>query len=107
LWAGLWRVECGGGEICWTSRDNLGATNRAAADRVTIRPLGQGARRVELPVLPHIDQAGSLAAFARAIRSGEEPESSGRDNLGSVALMLAAVESAASGLPVPVPQVLV
>ena len=58
-----------------------------------------------LPELPAIDRAGAVAAFVNAIEHGETPESSGRDNLGSVALMFAMIESAASGLPVPVPQV--
>jgi predicted dehydrogenase len=101
LWAGEWRMECERGEIFWTSRDNTGA----GSDRVTVRPLGKPARRVELPELPAIDQAGSLAAFVQAIRSGHAPESSGRDNLGSLALAYAAIESAVSGLPVPVPHV--
>jgi hypothetical protein len=77
----------------------------AAADRVTVRPLGKAARRVELPAMAHVDRAGSLAAFAQAIRDGRRPESSGRENLGSVALMYATIESAASGLAVPVPAV--
>jgi predicted dehydrogenase len=100
-WAGVWRMECAGGEILWTSRGGY----EASADRVTIRPLGKPARRVELPTLPYVDRAGSLAAFVQAIRTGQEPESSGRNNLGSIALMYAAVESATSGLPLFVPMV--
>jgi predicted dehydrogenase len=101
LWAGEWRMECGRGEIFWTSRDDAGA----GSDRVTVRRLGKPARRVDLPTLPAVDQAGSLAAFAQAVRSRQEPESSGRDNLGSLALTYAAIESAVSGLPVLVPQI--
>jgi predicted dehydrogenase len=95
-WAGEWRIECAGGEISWTSRDNLGA----AVDRVTVRPLGKLPHRLDLPSLPRIDRAGSLHAFARAVATGEQPESSGRDNLGSLALMYAAIESATSGVPI-------
>jgi predicted dehydrogenase len=101
LWAGEWRMECERGEIDWTSRADFGGD----ADRVAIRRLGKSARRVALPELPAIDRAGAVAAFANAIVHGETPESSGRDNLGSVALMFAMIESAASGLPVPVPQI--
>lgn len=100
-WAGAWRVECAGGEIVWTSRNG----RADSADRVTVRPLGKPARRVALPGLPALDQAGSLAAFAHAIQAGQPPESSGRDNLRSLALTYAAIEAAESGLPVPVPQV--
>jgi predicted dehydrogenase len=99
LWAGEWRMECDGGEIFWTSRDNEGS----GGDRLTVRPLGKPARRVKLPELPAIDQAGSLAAFAHAISTGQEPESSGRENLGSLALALATIESATAGLPIFVP----
>jgi predicted dehydrogenase len=100
-WAGEWSVECERGQIFWTSRDNEGT----GGDRVSVRLLGKPARRVKLPELPAIDQAGSLAAFAQAIGSGQEPESSGRANLGSLALTLAMIESATAGLPVPVPAV--
>ena len=100
-WAGVWRIECAGGEILWTGRSG----HSAAGDRVTVRPLGKPARRVELPAMPQVDRPASLAAFAHAVRTGEEPESSGRNNLGSVALMYAAVDSATSGLPVFVPAV--
>ncbi len=97
-WAGEWHMECAGGEILWTSRGGRGAS----ADRVTIRPLDKAARQVTLPNMPYIDRAGSLAAFVQAIRTGQAPESSGRDNLGSIALMNAAIESAMSGMIVPV-----
>jgi predicted dehydrogenase len=99
-WAGEWRVECAGGEIVWTSRDNRGGV---AVDRVTVRPVDGKERRLELPeVRPH-GRAGALAAFAAAVRAGTEPETSGRDNLGSLALTEAAVASAATGRTVPVP----
>jgi predicted dehydrogenase len=95
-WAGEWRMECTGGEIAWTSRDNVGA----GVDRVTVRPLGKRPYRLDLPGVPQIDRTGSLHAFARAVAAGEQPESSGRDNLGSLALMFAAIESATGGVPV-------
>jgi len=97
-WAGEWRMDCRGGEIAWTGRDDFGAL----ADRVTVRPLGKRARRSELPALSHIDRAGALQAFARAVATGEQPESSGRDNLSSIALMIASIESARTGKPVRV-----
>jgi len=95
-WAGEWRMECAGGEIAWTSRDDLGAS----VDRVTVRPLGKRARRLELPTGMPIDRAGSLRAFAQAVATGEQPESSGRDNLGIIELMNAAIEAATAGVPV-------
>src|SRR6266567_3762093 len=93
-WSGEWHMECSGGEIVWTSRDET------AADRVTIRPLGKRARSATLPTLAVADRRGSLEAFVQAVQTGQEPESSGRDNLHSLALMYAAVESASSHVPV-------
>lgn len=94
-WAGQWRMECAGGEISWTSRGGADAS----ADRVTVRPLGRPPRRVELPALPAIDRAGALAAFVAAVRAGREPESSGRENLGTLALAAAAIAAASTGRP--------
>jgi predicted dehydrogenase len=100
-WAGEWRIECERGEIAWTSREG----RDTSADRVAVRRLGKAARRVKLPELPAVDRAGALAAFVQAIETGVQPESSGRENLGSVAFMHAMIESATAGLAVPVPQV--
>jgi predicted dehydrogenase len=95
-WSGEWHIECSKGEIVWTSRDE------SAPDRVTVRPLGKRARQVMLPEMPLTDRRGSLHAFVQAIRTGQEPECSGRDNLHTIAFMCAAVESAISRLPVPI-----
>ena len=86
-WAGEWRIECRNGEISWASRADTGTS----ADQVVVRGLKKAPRRVELPELAQIDRAGTLAAFVRAIRTGQEPECSGRDNLGTLALMRAAI----------------
>ncbi|TME00388.1 MAG: Gfo/Idh/MocA family oxidoreductase [Chloroflexi bacterium] len=89
-WSGEWRIECTGGEIVFTSRDDT------APDHVTIRPLGMRARQVKLPEMPLTDRRGSLESFVQAVRTGQEPECSGRDNLHTLALMLSALESARS-----------
>jgi predicted dehydrogenase len=89
-WSGEWRVECTGGEIVWTSRDDT------ASDQVTVRPLGKRTRRVKLPEIWLTDRRGSLQAFVQAVQTGQQPECSGGDNLHSLALMCAAVESATS-----------
>jgi len=91
-WSGEWHVECARGEIVWTSRDDT------ASDQVTIRPLGKRARRVKLPLMALTDRRGSLQTFVQSVRTGQEPKCSGRDNLHSLALMCAAVESATSRL---------
>ena len=52
--------------------------------------------------MPDYDQVGSLHGFVPAVQSGQELESAERDNLGSVALMQAAIESATSGVSAPI-----
>lgn len=92
-WAGDWHMECAKGEIAWTSRDNTGAS----VDRVTVKALGKRATRLELPMDMKLDRAGTLHAFAQAVESRKQPESSGADNLGSVALMYSTIEAATTG----------
>lgn len=96
-WAGLWRMEFAEAEVAWTSRSANGPTD---IDVVSVRRLGQRARRMKLVPFDYLDRAGSLSAFVHAVRSGEEPETSGRDNIQTLALTLAALEAAASGQPV-------
>ena len=96
-WAGEWRMTFERGEVWWTSRDLAGSED---GERVLVRGAGPAERRVPLPVLPLFDQAGSLAELRDAVRDGRQPESSGRENLGSLALALAAVQSAERRRPV-------
>lgn len=93
-WSGEWHMECAGGEIEWTSR------NMPEPDSVTVRPLGKRTQRIKLPDYPLTDRHGSLNAFLQAITSGQEPESSGRNNLKTLALMFTAIESAVSEKPI-------
>lgn len=88
-WAGEWRIECEGGEISFLSRGDAGVP-----DVVRVRRIGKRAQRLELPVLGHTDRLGSLNAFVEAIHSGVEPMCSGRDNLQSLEMSLAAIRSA-------------
>jgi predicted dehydrogenase len=100
-WAGEWRVDFAEAEVTWASRK--GGENDISADRVCVRRLDGTASEVRLPRIRHLDRAGSLQVFVDAIRTGEEPETSGRCNLGTLALSLGAVESAAVGAPVVLP----
>ena len=95
-WAGEWRMDTALGELSWTSRET------PPPDRVLWRPLGGVQEALDLPELPLLDRAGALAAFARAVRSGETPPSSGADNLRSLALTLAAIRSAQERRPVSI-----
>jgi predicted dehydrogenase len=89
-WAGDWRLEFENGEIVWTSRLDDGVSR----DRVIVRPHVGKARTLVLPPMQRTGPSGALTEFANAIQNGREPETSGRDNLGSLGLTYAAVESA-------------
>jgi len=90
LWAGEWRMEFEHGEVWWTSRGDL-QTDRD--DKAWVYDHEANRSALKLPRLARIDRAGALDAFVKAVSDGTEPESSGRENLGSLSLAHAAVES--------------
>lgn len=96
-WAGDWRIQCTGGRVGFTSR--AGGAAGPAGDRVALRPLGGDEEAVPLDPIPLLGRAGTLNAFARAIRGQDTPgwESTAAHNLGSLRLMEAAIRSAANG----------
>jgi predicted dehydrogenase len=101
-WSGEWRIECERGEILWSSR---GVTSDA--DEVIIQPLREEPYPLALSAMTmNTDWHGSLNAFVKAIASGQELESSGRNNLLTLALSLAAVEAANTHLPVEIASML-
>jgi predicted dehydrogenase len=89
-WAGEWRMEFEHGEVFWTSREDDGMLR----DRVVVRTRNGKTRTLTLPDARRTGPAGTLTEFANAIETGREPETSGRENLGTIALVEAAVESA-------------
>jgi predicted dehydrogenase len=93
-WAGEWRMDFEDGEIVWTSRGD--GRDGWKADEVWIRRGNQRTKLV-LPKVERTDRAGTLTEFVTAIAEGREPDNSGQDNLSTLALTYAAVESAAAG----------
>jgi predicted dehydrogenase len=89
-WAGEWRMEFQHGEVFWTSREDDGVLR----DRVVARSRDGKTRALTLPEVRWTGPSGTLTEFANAIEAGREPETSGRENLGTIALVEAAVESA-------------
>jgi predicted dehydrogenase len=98
-WGGQWRMDFEDGEIVWTSRGE----DSGPAEVVVVRRRGQAPEIMAMPAMKRIDRWATLAEFAAAIRNGREPQSSGRDNLGTLALVNAAVESAALRKAVSLP----
>jgi predicted dehydrogenase len=52
--------------------------------------------------MPRTGPWGTITEFANAVQTGREPETSGRNNLGTIALVEAAVESATRREPVAI-----
>jgi predicted dehydrogenase len=97
-WTGRWRVVGERGSAAWDGQ---------RAPRV------QPAPGIELDPVPPVREArpprgrfeglgAALAEFVASLRTGRAPQSEGRDNLRSLAMCHAAVESARSGQPLAV-----
>ncbi|GAB2552245.1 Gfo/Idh/MocA family protein [Kribbella endophytica] len=87
-WNGRWRAVTAAGTATWDG-DNP--------------PVSEGLG-AELPDEPE-EIAGSLAEFVEAVRSGATPQSEVHSNVISVAMVEAAVQSAAHGVPVRIADV--
>jgi predicted dehydrogenase len=97
-WECAWRFVGAKGSLTWDG-----------ADQVRIEVVGSGTRNglfdplfpVEPPPLTPEDRIdghfGVLSDFVFAIRSGSEPETVGRDNIRSLAMVFGAIESAEAG----------
>jgi predicted dehydrogenase len=98
-WNGDWFVEGERGAIVWRDK---------RVDLFTAEPPSSGLlrrirgpqTRVPLDELAEEGRSGVLAELADAIRTGREPETSGRDNLGTLELVYGAVQSAQNGQPI-------
>ncbi|MDK1390116.1 Gfo/Idh/MocA family oxidoreductase [Sinorhizobium sp. 8-89] len=101
-YGGEWRLECAEGEILWTCRGDRDVS--LDGDHVVIRKRGQPAVPIRLPEMPSFGRRESLATFARAVETGTATPyaSLGRDNIGSLVLMQAAIASATTGCVIPV-----
>ncbi|HEY7034921.1 MAG TPA: Gfo/Idh/MocA family oxidoreductase [Thermomicrobiales bacterium] len=67
---------------------------------VILQCWGEEPRSLERPVPAKVGREASLDAFRTAVLSGEEPETSARDNINSLACVLACVASIEQGGPV-------
>lgn len=99
-WAGRWCMEFADAQVCWTSRGDT--RDGIDGESVVIHRRQAKDEVLALDPLEFVDRAGCLAEFVAAVTEGREPESSGRENLGTIALMEAAVASArAASSPTP------
>ncbi|MFM9107574.1 MAG: Gfo/Idh/MocA family protein [Chloroflexota bacterium] len=87
-WNGEWEVMGEDGVLRWT-----GGVDDALTGRVTLERWGESPRELPLPELPFRDRGGTLEAFRRAVEEGIDPETSGRDNLGSLRIVFGMAEA--------------
>src|SRR5262249_46830652 len=82
------------GSLTWDEREMRFASHRLGepATEETIEPLA----------VPLQGPDACLAEFITALKADRDPECSGRDNLQSLAIVFAAVQSAETGRPVAV-----
>ncbi len=100
-WEAEWRLVGTRGSARWDGGEAIAAEVVAAAGgfRSETAPLAP-------PPLDPADgvggHAGIIAEFVRCVRSGATPETSCAENIKSLAMVFAAIESAEQGRPVPV-----
>jgi predicted dehydrogenase len=99
-WGGEWRMEFAEGELSWTSRAGYEAGE--SGERVCFRRLDGTVTDVPMESVPRLGRSMGLRQLAEHIEAGTTPESSGRANLGTVAIMEAAARSMETGRAEPV-----
>jgi predicted dehydrogenase len=97
VWGADWRIDGSRQAALGTFRGNQG--DRRGADRVALYTSAGKGKPASLVEVPFTDRAGALAGFRDWVTTGTAPAglSTGRDNLLSLALMHAAIRSAAEG----------
>jgi len=101
-WESSWRIVCEHGTLIWDGFEDLRA-ERATAAREGIFDSPES---IEIPPLQAADRIGGhlgvITDFVAAVRSRSEPETAGSDNIKSLAMVFAAVESAKAGMHVEI-----
>ncbi len=100
FWAGEWKMECEDGLISMTSRQ--GGPFGTQGDAVSIRTRSGVMQPQPLPHLPVWGRSAGVLDLQRWIETGEPSQNAAERNLGSLAIVEAAIASAASGQVVPV-----
>lgn len=97
-WNGEWELIGERGRLTWT-----GSATDVMASTLVLQLHGEEPRELPLPELALTDRAASLALFAEAVLTGREPETSARDNIRSLAIVLGCVASIETGAVVAPP----
>ena len=100
-WGGRWRIVGGHGSASWDGADHVAA--EAVVPGGPAKFIRDVAPVAVEPVTPEATgHAGVIRAFAAALREGRQPETVCTDNIKSLAMVFAAVESARTGTKVRV-----
>lgn len=101
-WESAWRIVGSKGTLLWDGADNFEAKVVVASDSGFLRDL------TEIDVPPPADEdqthghASVIAEFIAAIETRRPPETISSDNIKSLAMVFAAIESARTGQRVPI-----
>lgn len=97
-WDGTWDIQGDRGGLLW-AENRVDVRFASLFDTVFMPGALErtGIMEVELDKLDFEERAGTLAELATSVESGRLAETNARDNLKSLALVLAAVESAKAG----------
>jgi predicted dehydrogenase len=91
-WNGDWEVIGERGRLVWS-----GGQNDAFTGEVVVEEWGKEARSLPLPDLAAVDRAGALRTFVAAVRGEGTVETTGADNIASLAIVLGCVRSIETG----------
>lgn len=96
-WEGSWRIVGERGSLIWDGHDEVKAEVVLPEREGLIDKVGP----VRVPPLDPSDRIGGhlgvIADFVQAVKTGTEPETRGSDNIKSLAMVFAAIESAETG----------
>jgi len=84
-WNGNWRIECSEGCVIWRG------------DKVFVGKRPNDLEEVHPPEEGDFGQEAVLAEFLKALEEDRDPETCGRDNLNSMALVFGTIEAAETG----------
>jgi predicted dehydrogenase len=97
-WESAWRFVGAKGSLVWDGAESIRIEALAPAER---DGLFDAVAPLEPPALAPDDRIGGhfgvLRDFVAAVRAGSEPETTGRDNIRSLAMVFGAIESAKTG----------
>lgn len=104
-WGGEWKLECEDGVISWTSRQ--GGVFGTQGDKLTVRRRGGAVEPQPLPHMPVWGRSAGVLDLMRWIETGVPSQNAAEQNLGSLAILEAAIASLESGQveKVAIPQV--